>query len=127
MSSLSGVSGAASPWSSMGGSAVSRKERMFAKVDSNGDGSVDKAELQTAFDAIAKKTGGTALNADDVFSKFDTNGDGKLSASELDTGMKSLRHKPTSTVELAGAQGTPPAGGAPRRARRQIYWDRRRH
>lgn len=117
MSSLSGVSGAASPWSSPGGSSVSRQERMFAKIDTNGDGSVDKAELQTAFDAIAKKTGGTALNADDVFSKFDTNGDGKLSASELHAGMKSLRPKPSSTVEMAGAGGVPassaPAGGAP--------------
>ena len=111
MSSLSGVSGASSPWSSMGGSSVSRQERMFAKIDSNGDGSVDKAELQTAFDAIAQKTGGTAKSADALFGKFDTNGDGKLSASELDAGMKSLRSKPTSTVGMAGAQGKPAAGG----------------
>lgn len=111
MSSLSGVSGAASPWSSMGGSSVSRQERMFAKIDSNGDGSVDKTELQSAFDAIAQKTGGTAQSADALFSKFDTNGDGKLSASELSTGMKSLRHKPASTVEMAGAQAKPAAGG----------------
>ena len=111
MSSLSGASGASSPWSSMGGSSVSRQERMFAKIDSNGDGSVDKAELQTAFDAIAQKTGGTAKSADALFGKFDTDGDGKLSASELSTGMKSLRPKPTSTVEMAGAQAKPAAGG----------------
>jgi hypothetical protein len=89
---------------------------MFAKVDSDGSGSVDKTELQTMLDKIAEKSGTSLGSADDMMTKMDSNGDGSLSKDELEAGMKSLMPAPSSTVDFAhrsgdGAPPTPPPGG----------------
>lgn len=115
MTSISAYSGS-SAWATTSSDRSSRmQQRMFAKVDSNGDGSVDKTELQTMLSKIAEKDGSTALNADDVFSKMDSDGSGSLSASELDAGMKSLMPPPSSTVDFAQQRGVdgPPPGPPP--------------
>ena len=101
MSSISGVSGSGGSWSSVADRFSQMNSKMFAKIDANGDGSIDKSELQAAFDQIASKTGGTALKADDLFSAIDTDGDGKVSASEFEAGVKSLLPQPSSTQEFA--------------------------
>lgn len=117
MSTISGVGSASSAWSQMSTSrASSRAERMFAKVDSDGSGSVDKTELQTMLDKIAEKSGTSLGSADDMMTKMDSNGDGSLSKDELEAGMKSLMPAPSSTVDFAhrsgdGAPPTPPPGG----------------
>jgi Ca2+-binding EF-hand superfamily protein len=118
MSTISGVSSANSAWSSMSTSRAQMKDKMFAKVDSDGSGSVDKSELQTMLDDIAKHTGSTSTtSADDVFSGMDSNGDGSLDKSELDKGMKSLMPAPSSTMAFAqsrtGDGGGPEGAGGP--------------
>ncbi|MGJ4748662.1 hypothetical protein ACQV5M_20040, partial [Leptospira sp. SA-E8] len=63
MSSISGISGASSAWSSMIAMRGNRPPggmdpaKMFAKVDSDGSGGVDKTELQTMLDDMSQKTG----------------------------------------------------------------------
>jgi Ca2+-binding EF-hand superfamily protein len=113
MSAISGLNGAGSAsasWAASGGTdrAAAMKQRMFAKVDSNGDGQVDGAELQKLLDKMSQRTGQDMGKAADVMKSMDSNGDGSLSADELQQGMKSLM----STVDLAksrdGAMGPPP-------------------
>ena len=56
---------------------------MFAKMDTNGDGFVDKAEF-TAFGKQMAAKMGKADKSAELFAKIDTNGDGKISQSEND-------------------------------------------
>jgi Ca2+-binding EF-hand superfamily protein len=116
MSTISGISSASSAWSEMSGSArsTSRADRMFAKVDADGSGSVDKTELQGLLDKMAEKSGNTLGSADDLMTKMDSDGNGSLSKDELDAGMKSLMPKPSSTVDFAqrsGGRPPPPPSG----------------
>jgi len=111
MSTISGISSASSAWSEMSSSArsTSRADRMFAKVDADGSGSVDKTELQGMLDKMAEKSDGNTLgSADDLMTKMDSDGDGSLSQDELDEGMKSLMPKPSSTVDFAQRSGSRP-------------------
>jgi Ca2+-binding EF-hand superfamily protein len=120
MSTISGISSASS-WSASRPSG-DMKAKMFAKVDSDGSGGVDKSELQSMLDHIAKHSGTNSTSntsSDDVFGKMDSNGDGSLDQSELDQGMKSLMPAPTSTAAFAqsrqggGPEGAQGAGGPP--------------
>ena len=111
MSTISGISSAGSAWSDMSSArASSRADRMFAKVDADGSGGIDKTELQGMLDKFSAKTGNSLGSAGDLMSKMDSNGDGSLSKDELDTGMKSLMPTPSSTVDFAqrGGGGMPP-------------------
>jgi Ca2+-binding EF-hand superfamily protein len=102
MSSISSVGGASSAWPDPGaGRAAAMKERMFAKVDTDGSASVDKAEMQTMLDRIGERTGQSLGNADELLTEMDSNGDGGLSSDELDAGMRSLLPPPSSTVQFA--------------------------
>jgi Ca2+-binding EF-hand superfamily protein len=102
MSTIGAVGGVSSAWSDYGSSrANAMKERLFAKVDSDSSGSVDKTELQSMLDHMATQGGSQAASADDWLGKMDSNGDGSLDSSELDAGMKSLMPPPSSTVDFA--------------------------
>jgi Ca2+-binding EF-hand superfamily protein len=117
MSSISTVGGASSAWAAASSArADSMKDKMFAKVDADGSGGVNKAELQTMFDKIASKTGSSPGTAEDMLSKMDSDGSGELSKTELDTGMKSLSPKPTDTMAFAQQreQGGPGGAGGPK-------------
>ena len=86
------------------------KSKAFARVDTNGDASVDKAELQAAFDAVAAKTGKTARDAEAVIASIDKNGDGAVTRLEIRAHLHSLRPAPASTVELARREGDSAVG-----------------
>lgn len=116
MSSISGISGASSAWSSMiamrGNRPPGGKDpaEMFAKVDTDGNGSVDEAELQTMLDDISEKTGTSFdASAGDMLSKMDSDGDGSLSQTELDEGMRSMM-PPPSTMDFAQSRGAEGGG-----------------
>ncbi len=100
MSLLTTISGAAGAWT-----AASVKAKAFARVDGNGDGSLDKAELQTAFDAVAAKTGREARDAEAVIARIDQNGDGAITRREIRAHVHELKAAVTSTVELAAREG----------------------
>jgi Ca2+-binding EF-hand superfamily protein len=75
---------------------------MFAKVDTDSSGSVDKAELQTMLSDISQKTGVSIDSSTaDTFTQMDSNADGKLSSDELGKGMQSLMPAPPSTMDFA--------------------------
>jgi|GEM_PF-2546088 len=66
-------------------------EKMFSKVDTNGDGSIDKTEFATAIQNRGDSGKGQAVNADDLFSKIDSNGDGTVSKAENTDYLKQLQ------------------------------------
>ncbi|MDP3653598.1 MAG: EF-hand domain-containing protein [Rhodoferax sp.] len=128
MSTISGVSGSSDPWGPMKAHRSQMQAKMFAKVDTDGSGGVDQAELKTMLSDISQKTG-VSLDGDtaEAFSTMDSNADGSLSSEELGQGMQSLMPPPPSTLDFAqmrsgggtdngtgspdGPSGPPPAGG----------------
>ena len=100
MSLLNTLSGAAGAWT-----AANVKAKAFARVDTNGDRSVDKTELQAAFDAVAAKTGREARDAETAIARLDRNGDGAVTRPEIRAHLRELRAAATSTVELAAREG----------------------
>lgn len=123
MSTISAASSARSDWSATSRTrgkedSGQRLDKLFAKVDSNGDGSVDATELQGMLDKMSQRSGGKISgDAADLLKKMDADGDGKLSKSELGDGLKSLMAPPASTMAFAqahggGGHGGPPPGGS---------------
>ena len=111
MSTISGVSGSGSnAWAALNSQRTNHQAKMFAKVDSDGSGSVDQAELTTMLGKISQKTGASFGDTAKVFTSMDANGDGSLSADELGKGMKSLMQSQSSTVDFAQARKS---GGDP--------------
>lgn len=85
---------------------------LFGKVDSDGDGSVSKTELQALLEAMS---GGTAsqmgVSSDEVFSQLDADGDGSLSEAEFDAGRPSGPGDAAGVMQAMG--GMPPPSGGP--------------
>jgi len=96
MSLLNSIVGSPGAWAT-----ASVKAKAFSRVDTNGDASLDKTELQAAFDAVAAKTGKTARGAEAVIARIDQNGDGAVTRLEIRAHLHDLRAAPASTVELA--------------------------
>jgi Ca2+-binding EF-hand superfamily protein len=89
------------------------QEKFFAEADANGDGGIDKAELTTALDALAKKSGKTvSVDVDELFTTLDSGGDGSISASELSENARALVDKLRGQLggprHHGGGEGPPP-------------------
>ncbi|MBS0246158.1 MAG: EF-hand domain-containing protein [Proteobacteria bacterium] len=79
--------------------------KLFAKLDTDGDGTISKSE----FEAAASQHGiGTSIS-DAVFAKLDGNGDGSVSQSELASAAQGHGHH---GHHMAGAGGAGGVGGA---------------
>jgi len=94
--------------------AAERKEmvqNLFKKLDTDGNGTISKDELQKAVDdrksAAGKDAPTDGPSVDDLFKSADSNGDGGISADEL---LKQMSMGPPRGMQ--GAQGAPPPGGA---------------
>jgi hypothetical protein len=87
-----------------------RQAALFAKLDTNGDGTISKSELEAAF-------GGNAnTSADAVFNKLDTNGDGSVDPSELAAARPHRHHHHhvgdgDETKQASSSDGTSAAAG----------------
>ncbi len=86
MSTISGLSSSTNlqqlaAWQS------SASQRLFSKLDTNGDGQIDKSEL-TAFASQLQSRTGRSLNVDQTLATYDTNGDGTLAPDELTNMMQ---------------------------------------
>jgi Ca2+-binding EF-hand superfamily protein len=80
-----------------------RQDDFFSKIDSNSDGSIDKAE----FSALAKKMSadtGTSIDASSLLTTYDTDSDGVLSKDELDNFMKENAPPPPDTMSSVMSQ-----------------------
>lgn len=74
-------------------------DALFAKLDANGDGKIDKAELTKAHAAKAAEKGDKtpvdAAKIDAMISRIDTNGDGAVDKTE----MAATRKAPAAPAE----------------------------
>lgn len=61
------------------------KEKMFTKLDSDGDGSLNKTELETFAEELSEKSGGE-VNIDEFISSLDSDGDGVVTEEEFMAG-----------------------------------------
>ena len=75
------------------------EQQLFAKLDTNGDGTISKTELEAAVTAA----GGDNATADALFAKLDSNGDGSISSSEFAAAAPQHHH---------GGGGMGKAGGS---------------
>jgi hypothetical protein len=69
------------------------QEKLFSKLDVNGDGSIDQSELSQFVDFASSATKGASASDSagaDLFKAMDTDGDGTLSKTELADGTKKL-------------------------------------
>jgi Ca2+-binding EF-hand superfamily protein len=115
MSTISGVNSSSStsdPWAALKAQRSQMQAKMFAKVDTDSSGSVDKAELKTMLSEVSQKTG-TSIGSDTeaTFTKMDSNADGNLSSDELGKGMQSLM-PPPSTMDFAQSRSADGASGS---------------
>lgn len=85
-----------------------RKEEMFAKVDTNSDGGIDKAELQVMLDKMAERDGQTR-NVDELMTQFDVNGNGSLDETEMDA----MHEQFMDEMKANGSMPPPPPGDMP--------------
>lgn len=103
MSTISGLGGANRSWQIAEGGQSRKAEheaRVFAKVDSDGSGSVDATELAS----MLEHTGQSGDSAE-LLKKMDGDGDGSLSSDELSQGMRDLMPPPASTLDFAQSRG----------------------
>lgn len=101
MSTISGVSSSGDAWANMKAQRSQMQAKMFTKVDTDSSGGIDKTELQSLIDDVAKKTGvANSSSSDELFSKMDADSDGSLSQDELGKGMKEIL-PPPSTMDFA--------------------------
>ncbi len=79
----------------------------FNKADANGDGGLDKSEMQTVLDKVSEMSG-QDINVDNVFSEFDADEDGVLSEQEAETAMNQLREEMEPQMRgMKGGKGGP--------------------
>lgn len=106
MSTISGVSGSGDAWSAMKAQRSQMQTKMFARVDTDSSGGVDKTELSDLLSKISQKAGVTVGgDTEATFTKMDSDADGQLSSDELAQGMQSLL-PPPSTMDFAQSRST---------------------
>jgi Ca2+-binding EF-hand superfamily protein len=67
------------------------QEKLFTKLDANGDGGINKTELSEFMSFAAQSSGGQATtDSSALFSSLDSDGNGAISQAELSDGVKTL-------------------------------------
>jgi Ca2+-binding EF-hand superfamily protein len=67
------------------------QEKLFNKLDVNGDGGIDQSELGDFLDYVSSATGSTTqTDSSQLFKTLDADGDGAISKQELTDGAKKL-------------------------------------
>lgn len=102
------------------------RQKMFEEADSDGDGSLSKAELETQIskmeeqrkaEGVSGPRGGKGPSADQMLKDFDSDGDGNISQTEYDSGFAKLDEQMQSQLVAMQGQGfgpppPPPGEGA---------------
>ena len=87
-------------------------ETLFSKLDTSGQGYIQKSDLQSAFDKIASTSGSSSTSAvDELFSKFDGNDDGKVTKQEFSDTVKKLSAQLDAHFSSTRMQNAMPGGG----------------
>lgn len=100
-SSAGGMSGMQRPDSSK------LVDNLFSKLDTKGQGYIEKSDFQGAFDKVASKS----ASADDVFKALDGNDDGKITKQEMSDSVTKLADQLVSQLQnmrMSGNGGVSP-------------------
>lgn len=95
---IGGISGSGSSMAqmqqmrSMQGMGRQNRGEQFNKLDTDKNGGIDQAELQTMTDKISSITG-QQINVEEVSKTFDANNDGLLARDEMQSMMSALHEK----------------------------------
>ncbi|MBU0985036.1 MAG: EF-hand domain-containing protein [candidate division Zixibacteria bacterium] len=68
------------------------RQQVFAEMDTDGSGAIDKAE----FSAVARERAGAmqgAKSVDEIFAEIDTDGDGAITQIEMDAHAEAMKQK----------------------------------
>src|SRR3990167_1751708 len=113
---MSSAIGCAGGCSSAGGmSGIQRPDpskmvdNLFAKLDTKGQGYIEKSDFQGAFDKVSSKT----PSVDDVFNALDNNDDGKITKQEMSDSVQKLADQLVSQLQsmrMSGMGGMDSAG-----------------
>lgn len=119
MSSIGNISGyGSSAMSGMGGMHQMRKpdpskmaDELFSKLDTKGQGYIEKSDLQSAFDQLSST--GNSASVDQVFSSLDSDGDGKITKDEMSSSLQKIAAELDSQFNKMRESGMNRAGGMP--------------
>lgn len=81
-------------------------EELFAKIDSNNQGYIEKSDLQSAISSVNSND---SSNVDALFSELDSDGDGKVTQDEF-TNVLSQLNQQFDQMRMQGAMPPPPQG-----------------
>ena len=66
-------------------------DNLFSKLDTKGQGYIEKSDLQSAFDQVSSKNAsGAGASVDDVFAALDGDSDGKVTKQEMSDSVQKL-------------------------------------
>lgn len=91
--------------------ATKMAEELFSKLDSSGQGSLSKADFQSALDSTAS-TSTASSDVDDLFSQLDTDSDGSVTKQEFTDALKQLSDQMDQQFESMRMQQAMQGGGA---------------
>lgn len=88
-------------------------KNLFAKLDTSGQGYIQKADLQAAFDKVtsSSSSSGTTTNVDDLFSQLDGDSDGKVTQQEFSDTLKQVAEQLDNQFMNTRMSGAMPGGG----------------
>lgn len=105
---MSSAIGGAGGCSSMGGMSGMQRpdtskmvDNLFSRLDTKGQGYIEKSDFQGAFDKVASKT----ASADDVFKALDGNDDGKITKQEMSDSVTKLADQLVSQLQSMRMSG----------------------
>jgi hypothetical protein len=87
------------------------EEKLFAQIDSDGNGSISKSELTNFLDKVSGSLGGTQPSgaaASSLFTSMDSSADGSISLSEFQGNASSLADQLRSQLAQATSNVTEP-------------------
>lgn len=120
MSSISGIGSNYSSMPSMGGmkrpDPAKMADELFSKLDTSGQGFIEKSDLKSAFEKISSSSSSSATQSsteeDELFAQLDSDSDGKVTKQEFSDAIKKVSDELDSqmmSMRLAGGmKGMPP-------------------
>ena len=75
------------------GSSTQMFSQLFSRLDSKGQGYLEKADFQSAFQSLASGSSSSDTSIDDVFSALDSDSDGKVTESEFSSTLSRLQEE----------------------------------
>ncbi len=82
-------------------------QKLFSKIDSDGNSKIDKTEFKAAVSSMSKSTGSDS-DIDAMYSKLDTSGDGSVDEKEMLAALKSMGAAKHAQMQQAGTMPPPP-------------------